>query len=79
MRLSNEATLASAVSIARQVCPEPLCPAEVLVRHPAPHSTAAHEDWFGCPVRFGAELDAILYDDGTLARRNILGDEGISQ
>jgi AraC-like DNA-binding protein len=78
MRLSNEATLASAVSIARQVCPEPLAPLEVLVRHPAPRSVAAHEAWFGCPVRFGADLDAILYADETLARPNILGDEGIS-
>lgn len=79
MRLSNEATLASAVSIARQVCPVPLAPVEVLVRHPAPRSVAVHEEWFGCPVRFGADLDAILYADETLARRNILGDEGISQ
>ena len=79
MRLSNEATLASAVSIARQVCPVPLAPLEVKVRHPAPRSIAAHEDWFGCPVRFGADLDAILYADEALARPNILGDEGISQ
>jgi AraC-like DNA-binding protein len=79
MRLSNEATLASAVSIARQVCPVPLAPVEVLVSHPAPRSVAAHEEWFGCPVRFGTELDAILYADETLARPNILGDEGISK
>lgn len=79
MRLSNEATLASSVSIARQVCPVPLAPVEVQVRHPAPRSIAAHEDWFGCPVRFGADLDAILYADETLARPNILGDKGISQ
>lgn len=79
MRLSNEATLASAVSIARQVCPVPLAPMEVLVQHPAPRSIAAHEAWFGCPVRFGADLDAILYSEETLARPNILGDEGISK
>ena len=79
MRLSNEATLASAVSIARQVCPVPLAPVEVLVSHPAPRCSAAHEEWFGCPVRFGANLDAILYANETLARPNILGDEGISQ
>ncbi|MGQ3486979.1 AraC family transcriptional regulator [Roseovarius pacificus] len=78
MRLSNEATLASAVSIARQVCPVPLAPMEVLVRHPAPRTISAHEDWFGCPVHFEAELDAILYSDETLARSNILGDNGIS-
>ncbi|MEY8840681.1 AraC family transcriptional regulator [Cribrihabitans sp. XS_ASV171] len=79
MRLSNEATLASAVAIARQVCPVPLVPVEVLLRHPAPRSVTAHEKWFGCPVRFGAELDAILYDNEVLARPNILGDEGISR
>lgn len=78
MRLSNEATLASALALAREVCPEPLSPLEVHLRHPAPRSTAAHEDWFGCPVRFDADLDAILYDDAAMARPNILGDAGLS-
>lgn len=79
MRLSNEATLASAVSLARQVSPEPFAPIEVLVQHPAPKSIATHEDWFGCPVHFGADLDAILLSAEALARPNILGDEGISR
>lgn len=79
MRLSNEATLASAVSIARQVSPVPVAPLEVMARHPAPKSIAAHEDWFGCPVLFGADLDAILFSRQTLAQPNILGDVGISR
>ena len=79
MRLSNEATLASAVSIARQVSPVPVAPLEVLIRHPAPRSVAAHEEWFGCPVRFGADLDGLLFSPETLAQPNILGDEGISR
>jgi AraC-like DNA-binding protein len=79
MRLSNETTLVSAVSIARQVSPVPVKPLEVLIRHPAPNSVAAHEDWFGCPVRFGTDLDAILYSQETLAQPNILGDAGISR
>lgn len=79
LRLSNEATLASAVSIARQVSPEPVKPLEVFVQHCAPKSVAAHEDWFGCPVRFNADLDAILYSRQTLAQPNLLGDEGISR
>lgn len=79
MRLSNEATLASAVSIARQVSPVPVAPLEVMARHRAPKSIAAHEDWFGCPVRFGADLDAILFSRQTLAQPNILGDVGISR
>ncbi|GGL81708.1 AraC family transcriptional regulator [Wenxinia marina] len=79
MRLSNEATLVSAVSIARQVSPDLVVPLEVLVGHPGPQSTEAHEAWFGCPLRFGAGLDAIRFSDATLARPNILGDEGISR
>lgn len=79
MRLSNEATLASAVAIARQVSPVPVTPREVRVRHVGPRSVAAHEAWFGCPVRFGADHDAILYAEETLDQANILGDEGISR
>ena len=79
LRLSNEATLASAVSIARQVCPVPVVPLEVLIQHPAPMSAASHADYFGCPIRFGADLDAILFTREALARPNILGDEGISR
>jgi AraC-like DNA-binding protein len=79
MRLSNEATLASGVSLARQVSPVPFAPLEVLVRHPAPKSVAYHEEWFGCPVRFDADLDALLISAEALDRPNILGDEGISR
>lgn len=79
LRLSNEATLASAVSLSREVCPVPFAPLEVFVQHPAPSSKAFHEKWFGCPVTFGAELDAVLISKEAMDRPNILGDEGISR
>lgn len=79
LRLSNEATLASGVAIARQVSPAHVEPLEVLMQHSAPKTISAHEDWFGCPVRFDAELDAILFAPETMAQPNILGDEGISR
>lgn len=79
LRLSNEATLASAVAISRQVCPVPFSPLEVFVQHPAPKSIAFHEEWFGCPVTFDSELDAVLISDEAMERPNILGDKGISQ
>jgi len=79
LRLSNEATLASGVALARQVCPVAFAPLEVRIRHRAPKSVAAHEDWFGCPVRFDADLDALLLSEQALAQPNILGDEGISR
>jgi AraC-like DNA-binding protein len=79
LRLSNEATLASSISLARQVSPVPVTPLAVFMRHAAPGSVAAHEAWFGCPVRFGTGMDAILFSPETLAQPNILGDEGISR
>lgn len=79
LRLSNEATLTSAVSLARQVSPMPVTPLEVRLSHPAPRSTAAHEAWFGCPVRFGSDLDALLFSPETLERSTIVGDVGISR
>lgn len=79
LRLSNEATLASSISLARQVSPVPVVPRQVFVRHGAPGSVAAHEAWFGCPVHFDAGMDAILFSPETLAQPNILGDEGISR
>ncbi|MEM8840311.1 MAG: AraC family transcriptional regulator [Pseudomonadota bacterium] len=79
MRLSNEATLASAVSIARQVSPVPVIPMEVMVKHAAPKSVDAHEAYFGCPVRFESAHDALLLSDETLMQPNILGDEGITR
>jgi AraC-like DNA-binding protein len=79
MRLSNEATLASAVAIGRQVCPVDFAPLEVRFRHPPPDTIAFHEEWFGCPVLFDSELDALLLSPEALARPNILGDEGISR
>ncbi|MCB1451861.1 MAG: AraC family transcriptional regulator [Nitratireductor sp.] len=79
LRLSNEATLASAVSIARQVSPVHFTPLEVFVQHPAPESTATHADYFDCPVRFDADYDALLFSPKTLSQPNILGDEGISR
>lgn len=79
LRLSNEATLASSVSLSRQVCPVPFSPVEVFVQHKPPKSTALHEAWFGCPVTFDADLDAVLISHDAMARPNILGDEGISR
>ncbi len=79
MRLSNEATLASAVALSRQVCPVPFSPVQVFVQHGAPKSKAFHEAWFGCPVTFDAKMDAILISHEAMERANILGDEGISR
>ena len=79
MRLSNEASLASAVSLGRQVCPVPYSPKQVYFKHPAPATQQYHEAYFGCPVQFGAEHDALLISNQALDQPNILGDEGITR
>jgi AraC-like DNA-binding protein len=80
MRLSNEATLASATAIAREVHPEGrFTPLEVHIAHPAPRNTDAHTAYFGCPVLFGSDRDALLISPGALAEQNRLGDTGITR
>lgn len=79
LRISVEATTASGVSLARQVSPRPFSPIEVTFRHPAPKTRRHHEAYFGCPVHFDADMDAMLLSHESLAEPNILGDEGITR
>lgn len=80
LRLSNEATLASATAIAREVSPTGVfSPLEVHIAHPSPAVTKHHEAYFGCPVFFGSDRDALLISNEVLNHPNKLGDEGITQ
>ncbi|MEM8962299.1 MAG: AraC family transcriptional regulator [Acidobacteriota bacterium] len=78
LRLSNEATLASIASISRQVATRDFEPLAIFVKHGAPASTDAHEAYFGCPVYFDTDRDALLVSHETLHTPNKLGDETIS-
>ena len=77
MRLSNEATIASILSISRQVATQPLQPLAIFFKHAAPVTVDAHERHFGCPVHFGADRDALLWNPRDLDIPNRLGDESI--
>jgi AraC-like DNA-binding protein len=79
MRLSNEATLASATSLIRQTSSPRFRPQKVLLKHPAPRSISAHERYFGCPVHFASGQDALIISSETLDRPNHLSDDGISR
>ncbi|MEO1541259.1 MAG: AraC family transcriptional regulator [Pseudomonadota bacterium] len=80
LRLSNEATMASATAIAREVSPDGyFAPQEVHLTHPAPRDISRHEAYFGCPVIFGSDRDALLISDRTLDTPNRLGDQGITR
>jgi len=79
LRLSNEATLASATSIAREVSPAgTFAPLEVHLRHTAPAVIAQHEAYFGCRIVFGSDRDALLISQASMASANRLGDRGIT-
>ncbi len=79
MRISIEADLASGVSLSRQVSPRPFAPIEVYFKHSAPKTIKHHEAYFGCPVHFGADKDAMLLSRHSLLEPNVLGDEGITR
>lgn len=79
MRLSNEATIASIASISREVSTRDLELLGVYFKHPAPASVAAHEAYFGCPVHFETERDALLVSSNSLQAPNRVGDKGIAR
>ncbi len=79
LRLSTEATLASVVSMMREVATGPMSPMRVYLKHRAPRSTAEHETYFGCPVDFSADMDALLVSAADLDRRNRLGDDALAR
>jgi AraC-like DNA-binding protein len=77
LRLSNEATLASIVSISREVASSPFRAEEVHIKHEAPDSIDGHEAYFGCPVRFESDRDALVVSTRTLRTPNKRGDANI--
>lgn len=79
MRLSNEATIASVVSISREVCTREFNPLAIYFKHPKPQTTTNHKDYFGCPVYFNSDKDALLVSHEMLKTPNKLGDQSISK
>lgn len=76
--LANECALAAITSTLRQIVGVRLVPREVTFRHAAPADAGPHRAFFGCPVTFGAPLDGVHLSADALARRTLLGDEGLS-
>ena len=78
MRLSNEQTIAALTQISREVSGPDFVPDAVHFKHSAPSDTSAHENWFGCPVHFDAERDALQVSEAALTTPNRLGDASVS-
>ena len=79
LRLSNEATIASIVSISRQASTKPFKPLAVYFKHPAPKVIEDHKAYFDCPIHFESDRDALFVSYESLQTPNHLGDESISR
>lgn len=77
MRLSKEAALITLLSMARETAAEELVPLAVQYSHPAMDTAPAIEAYFKCPVTFGADVDALVFDRETMMHPNPMADDGV--
>lgn len=78
LRLSNEQTIVAVTEISREVCRDTFYPDAVYFKHASPGDLAAHEAYFGCPVHYGADRDALEVSEEALAKPNRLGDANVA-
>ena len=74
--MSNEATIASIAAISQEVSTSAFQALAIHFKHAAPGPTQAHERHFGCPVYFGADMDALLVSHEMMQAPNRVGDPG---
>ena len=79
LRLSNEQTITAVTQISREVCQVAFSPDAVHFKHKAPKDISRHEEYFGCPVVFESDRDALQVSDEMLQTPNRLGDPRISE
>jgi len=79
LRLSNEQTIVAVTQISREVSTNGFVPLAVHFKHSEPDDISAHEAYFGCPVHFGSDRDAIQVSKEALRTPNRLGDPSISR
>lgn len=77
-RLANECALAAVVAILSSAAGTRVVPRAVTFAHPRPGSITESHSYFGCPVTFDAERNAIEFSAATLETRGRLSDHGLS-
>ena len=78
MRLSNEQTIVAMAQISREACGQAFSPDRVYFKHASPGDISAHEEFFGCPVSYSSDRDALQVSEEVLQSSNRLGDRSIS-
>ncbi|MEM7043840.1 MAG: AraC family transcriptional regulator ligand-binding domain-containing protein [Pseudomonadota bacterium] len=79
LRISNEQTVVAITEISREVSQRSFSPDAVYFKHPSPGDISAHEAYFGCPVHYGSDRDALEVSEELLSATNRLGDASISE
>jgi AraC-like DNA-binding protein len=79
LRLSNEATIASIVSVSQQASSRPFHPLKVFFKHSGPGDSHKHEHHFKCPVEFNSNMDALLVSSESVSTPNKVGDPSIAK
>lgn len=75
--LSNEAALGTYVALWRDAVGEEAAPLRAQFAHQPVADPAPVEAFFGCEVRFGAEIDALVFSRAQMDAPNKVGDETI--
>jgi AraC-like DNA-binding protein len=76
-RFASEFTLALVLRVGRLFVPSYTAPIEVRVRHARPDYAALYDEAFGCPTRFGAEHDEIVFSAHWLDAAQPFADEAL--
>lgn len=79
LRISNEQTIAAITQLSREVSQNPFNPEKVYFKHSPPKNLTAHEEFFGSPVIYNADRDALELSQQTLSAPNKLADKAISE
>lgn len=61
--------LATIYRVVRVLCGDHGRPVEIHFRYPAPQNRERHQDFFGCPLVFNSEVDAVLLSARDMDRR----------
>ncbi|WP_420409769.1 AraC family transcriptional regulator ligand-binding domain-containing protein [Hoeflea sp.] len=77
--LRSECALAGVIGKTSCFAQQALNLTAVIFRHERVGEAAEYEDYFGCPVLFGREEDAIILPERTLRLPNRLGDPAVSE
>ena len=78
LRMSNEASIAATLTLSREVTGVDVRPLATFFKHAAPPRVDVYAAFFGGPVHFDADRDAMLFSKDALQTQNRVGDESFA-